>query len=100
MSCLVELQAKYGQLSREFTHNMAIQSAFAHVFNTSGLTLTDLQAVLAQYAAGKTYLTKHQLWPVPASQGKSRISHATALFLLMTGAVAHVHMVFPSDRLM
>lgn len=56
--------------------------------------------MLAQYSAGKTYLTKHQLWTVPASEGKSRISHATALFLLMTGAVAHVHMVFPSQRLM
>jgi hypothetical protein len=40
------------------------------------------------------------MWIVPAGQGKSRITHSTALFLLQTGAVHHVYMVFSSKRLM
>jgi hypothetical protein len=40
------------------------------------------------------------MWVVPAGQGKSRITHSIALFLLLTGAVPHIYMVFSSDRLM
>jgi hypothetical protein len=37
---------------------------------------------------------------VPAGQGKSRVTHTIALFLLRLGAVDHVDMVFSSERLM
>jgi hypothetical protein len=40
------------------------------------------------------------MWVVPAGQGKSRITHSIALFLLLTGAASHIYMVFSSKRLM
>jgi hypothetical protein len=40
------------------------------------------------------------MWVVPAGQGKSRITHSIALFLLLTGAAPHIYMVFSSKRLM
>jgi len=40
------------------------------------------------------------MWIVPAGQGKSRITHSVALFLLLTGAAPHIYMVFSSERLM
>jgi len=40
------------------------------------------------------------MWVVPAGQGKSRITHSIALFLLLTGAVSHIYMIFSSERLM
>jgi hypothetical protein len=40
------------------------------------------------------------MWVVPAGQGKSRITHSIAVFLLLTGAVPHIYMVFSSERLM
>ncbi len=81
---------------------MAERSSVATVLHTSGLGPNKLQFALAQYAALRTPSINHQLWKVPAGQGKSRISHVMALLLFMSGLLlpGMVHMVFPTERLM
>ncbi len=71
------------------------------VLRTSKLEPNNLQFALAQYAAIRAISVSHQLWTIPTGQGKSRISHTMALLLLSTGLLRdHVHMVFPTERLM
>lgn len=75
------------------------KTTFANVFHTSKLGPNNLQFAIAQYATGKTYAIPHQIWTIPAGQGKSRVSHAMALLALALGLVPRVFMVFCNNRL-